>query len=202
MALKKSNEKSLQIGQEMYKLLFNSYYKKAYRIAYMLTKDHALAEDIVQESFIKAFRNIHQLKDIDHFASWFATIIKNTASNFFRKDPNTFPTNDLEKVIPLVRQWEQHGENLDDIIINKEMKEITLHTIMELNEKYRTVLLLYYYWEFSYENIANQLNINIGTVKSRLHKGRMMIKEVLEGIYEEGGRKQDGLLRQVNQRKY
>lgn len=197
MAFTKLRQNPQIIKQDTYKLLFNLYYNKAYRTAYMITKDYALAEDIVQESFIKAFRNIHQLRDVDKFASWLTTIIKNTAINLFCKNNNTVPVDDVEKIIPFLREISQSDKSLDDIIINKELKTIVFNAVMGLNDKYKDIFIFRYYSGFSYEQIAAELNMSVGTVKSRLSRGREIIRQVLLEYLEEyrEGERKDGALR-------
>lgn len=192
MGIKKIKKKPQQVDQEIQKLFFKTYYQKAYRTAFMIIKDHGVAEDIVQDSFIKAFCNIQYLKEFEQFGAWFAVIVTNTARNFFRDNRHTFPIDDLEKIIPLVSHVDKDSQSIEDMIIDKETREYVFNVIMKLNEKYRDIFIYRYYWDLSYHAIAEELNLSMGTVKSRLNRGKIFLKKELEKYRKE--ERKDGLL--------
>lgn len=177
---KKSNDK------EFYHILFNTYYKDVYRAAYYISRDPFDAEEIVQEAFIIAFKNIETLKDKDKFKQWICTIAINLAKRKFQNKKRELLMDETEKIIPFALEVLDHIP-LEDHLAQDELKEYIREQIHHLNPQYKEVLYLFYFEQLSYQEIADLLDISIGTVKSRISRAKLKLKEnIIEDLGKVG----------------
>lgn len=161
---------------ELYKILFETYNKKVYRVAYYILKNEEDAKDIVQDAFIQAFSKIDTLTDKGKFESWICTIAANLSKNQYNKKKKELLVEDDSKIIPFL----YNDTDLDlpeNILENRELNKYILEQINSLDSHYKQVLILYYYLEQSYDEISKSLDISIGTVKSRLYRAKSLIKD-------------------------
>lgn len=155
---KKGDEKSFckLIEQEKIKL-----YKMAF--LYMKNEDDAL--DVVQETVTKAFIHIKTLKEERYFSTWITRILINTALETIRKNQNIVPIN---------------NQIIENEIANHHEERIDLvSAISQLEEKYKTVIILKYYQDLTVPVISEILQCPQGTVKSNLHRGIIELKKIL-----------------------
>ncbi len=155
--------------------------EKLYLKALSAARDNDDAQDIIQDAVLSAYKNLLKFKRKSRFCTWLYAILINSIRSFFRKKKKTVILEDAEKRIADPRQ----------LIAEKyELNEQSRHLISVINsleEKYRTPVLLYYYEDLSYEEIADQMNIKEGTVKSRMNKARELIEKKLhESTVQEG----------------
>ncbi len=151
--------------------LMRLYQEDINNTAMFLLKNGEDAKDISQEVYIKLFKNLSQLQNTDAFASWVRIITINECKMFFRKNSHTaIPIEQTDDIEELLKTYQD--ENIEDIPHEKidrvENDRILFSLIEELPEKYSRVLILYFYAEMSYTEIAAALKISEGTVKSRL----------------------------------
>ncbi|MFT4416998.1 sigma-70 family RNA polymerase sigma factor [Fredinandcohnia humi] len=140
---------------------------KLYRMAYLYVKNENDALDIVQETIYKAYLGIKNVKETGYFSTWLTRILINTAIDFIRKNQNLIQFEDLER-IPIQDQY----------LLEESMD--LLDAVTNLEERYKTVILLRYYNDFSLKEIANMLDCPEGTVKSNLHRAINHLKSVLK----------------------
>lgn len=171
---KKNNE---QVERE----LFEQYYERVYFSAYFIIKDRELAQDIVQETFIKAFKHLHTIVDEEKLGAWLSTIATRTAIDYVRKEKkwNEIVTDDVYINDKAVFQ-ENATTGIEELIIEKQQNELMIELIDCLKLEYKQVIILRYLHELSYEEISKQLNIKVNTVKSRTHRAKKQLKEVFE----------------------
>ncbi|WP_226035476.1 RNA polymerase sigma factor [Aquibacillus saliphilus] len=171
---KRNNEKV-----ENEKLIFEMFYKRVYNSAYFIVQDKYIAQDIVQETFLKAFQRMDTIKDVDKLGAWLGTIATRTAIDFLRKlKVNTIPIEDKH----LNRNLANENSNyhlIEEEIEYKELKRLLHNSIVKLKPKYREALLLKYEYDFSDKQIAETLNLTISATKSRLHRGKSKLREIL-----------------------
>ncbi len=149
-------------------LLYNNYNKAMYSICLRMVATKDDAEDLLQESFIIAFKNINQLKDDRQFAGWLKRITVNECIRFCKKRLQTNSWDDVsfEERIEDETHWWQ------DVSLS------TLHTaIRNLPEGCRQVFNLFVIEDYSHKEIANSLNISESTSKSQYHRARKLLKE-------------------------
>lgn len=161
-----------------YKILFEMYKSKVYRIAYYIVKNEQDAKDIVQEAFTIAYIKKDTLRDLSKFESWICTIACNLAKDKYNKRKKEILTDDYEKVIPLSIETE-FVEIPEDSLEKKELKSKIREHINNLDSHYREVIVNYYYLELTYEEISKVLGVSVGTVKSRIFRAKNIIKDYI-----------------------
>ncbi|ABR47972.1 RNA polymerase, sigma-24 subunit, ECF subfamily [Alkaliphilus metalliredigens QYMF] len=167
-----------------YRILFETYKGKVYRVAYYILKNDQDSKDIVQEAFTIAYKKMDTLRDLSKFESWICTIAANLAKDKCKKNCKEILTDDYDKVMPMVSVIEPI-ELQEEIIEKQELKANILEQINHLNSHYKEVIILYYYVELSYDEIGTALNISPGTVKSRMFRAKKILKSKI--MIAEGG---------------
>ena len=170
-----------------------SFLDALYRTALRMTRSEAEAEDLVQETYIRAFRFRHQFTPGTNLKAWLFRILTNTFINQYRRKaarPDTTELDDVEESILYrhMRDVSPGSASLDpeaeliDNTLSSEVKD----ALEALPEKFRTTLLLDVEG-FSYKEIAEVLDIPIGTVMSRLHRGRKFLQKRLYDLARDRG---------------
>lgn len=159
--------------------LYNEFYKLAYFFANKLCRNEADAKDAVQDTFIEVHRSIHTLKENAYFKAWLYKIVLSKCKKIFRKNKHT--TIDFEDE-PLINSIQEERieftpERLTNFTSDKEVLE---SLIAKLPPSQAAIITLFYLEQFSVKEIAEILEIPIGTVKSRLSYGRTCLKQVLD----------------------
>lgn len=142
--------------------LVGSHYAAVYRYAYRLTGNAADAEDVTQQTFLRAQRAITQLRDAERADRWLLRIARN---EFLRVPRRPLARMEVDLPAPSVAA--------------KEDAEEIAEALRELADEFRLPLLLFYFEELSYREIAEELGIPLGTVMSRLSRGRDYLRERL-----------------------
>jgi RNA polymerase sigma-70 factor (ECF subfamily) len=161
------------------KVIFEMYYGKMMSACLRYISDKDEAQDILQEGFIKVFNNIAKFDFNGSLEGWIRKIIVNTAIDFIRKKKkDIFQVTDHEFIINNYNNVSDEAED-ENIYANLKTTEI-MDAIKQLTPAYRTVFSMYVIDGFSHQQIAELLNINIGTSKSNLAKARMNLKKILK----------------------
>ncbi len=168
--------------------------ESAYGMALKLTRHAADAEDLVQEAALLAFRGFHTFESGTNFKAWFFRILTNAFFGKKRKEKRRPQTVDLEDVEDLYMYQKTAELGLHDksddpaamVISEMDVEQVT-EAIDALPEEYRVVAVLYFLEDLSYQGIADVLDLPVGTVRSRLHRGRKMLQKMLWQIAEEAG---------------
>lgn len=164
--------------QKRYESLVLALHADIFRYAYWLVKDKAVAEDIVQETFLRAWKSLDSLNDEKAAKAWLITILRReNARRFERKQ---FELVDIDDV-----------SIADELMSNEvEIEHHELRIIMaNLSEEYREPLMLQIVFGYSGDEIAQQLNLNKNTVMTRLFRARNQVKEALDKANEQRGLK-------------
>lgn len=166
------------------RVIFENNYHRLYKLAYSITRDSHIAQDVVQETFIKAFDKLHTLKDEEKFESWLAIICSRKAKDFLRKSKrwNDFATSDV--FIDSESLKNEEVNTVETVIEHRFLKQYIREKIATMKPEYQEVLILKYEYELKETEIAEALEINIGTVKSRLHRAKKYLKELIESSEE------------------
>lgn len=146
-----------------------------YRIAYSYFKDKDSTSDAVQDAVLTAYKNFENLRDKDKFNSWLTTILVNRCRDILRKNKKVAFEEYNENVIDLTNAREVHSSSskLED-------KLDLLNVLHKLDDKYREVISLKYFGDYTIAEIAKVLDIPEGTVKSRLNFGIRKLKTLME----------------------
>lgn len=183
----RENFEKLKTGdKDSFDLLYQDHYLILYRTALLILGNKEDAEDALQESFIAIYKNIASLSDYNKLKPWIFSILKNSCYTRYRKRKREFPDEFvLEKA-----DSNSISKGEDYFLLNNEIEA----ALMNLKEKEREVLVLFYYNDFSIEEIAKICNSFTGTIKSRLYRARKNLKKELikvdkdylerESIYE------------------
>src|SRR5438046_4607195 len=169
-----------------------SYIDALYRTALRMTRSEADAEDLVQETYIRALRFREQFTPGTNLKAWLFRILTNTFINAYRKrsrQPQTAELDDIDEFSLYRRMSQETGSNSSDPekefldgIVSSEVKE----ALAALPEKFRTTVLLDVEG-FSYKEIAEMVGVPIGTVMFRLHRGRRFLQRKLYEVARELG---------------
>lgn len=167
--------------REAFEELYNIYADQALRVAMAVTKDKMSAADAVQEAFIRVYRNIDSFDESKPFKPWFYRILINECNRLLQKSSKTV----------LISDFIESGiDNSDYDNYNFQEYENLYKAVNNLKDINRIPIILKYLRGFSESDIAQILDININTVKSRLFKGREKLKKYLDLL--EGGSKKHG----------
>ncbi|NVK24163.1 MAG: sigma-70 family RNA polymerase sigma factor [Gammaproteobacteria bacterium] len=160
----------MKAKQIKYEALVRAYSKDLYRYGYWLCHDKHVAEDLVQETFLRAWRSIESLQDESAAKSWLITILRReNARRFERKQFNLVDIEESYVPDHISTSTEQEMEN-----------HLLRRHIGKLEMEYREPILLQVIGGFSGEEIANILELNKNTVMTRLFRARNQLKDVLE----------------------
>ncbi len=158
--------------------LVNKYYKPVHALAWRKVQDFHIAEDITQETFLKAYKNLSTLKEPQSFVSWLYVITTNRCNTYLAKK----------------RLWTQSLEDTDNtelekatysnyVIAEKErdmaetQREVVKKLLAKLQESDRTVITLYYLGGMTYEEISKFLGVSVSAIKNRLYRARQFLKK-------------------------
>lgn len=163
-------------NQKAFKQLYDAYASYALRTAYGITKNNNHAADIVQETFIKVYRNIHQFEQAKSFKPWFYQILLNESRRYMKKQNKQAIAVESEQLMDYINVNEPQ---------NKQEHDELPYALEQMSDMHRTVLVLKYLNDFTEKEIAIILDLNVNTVKSRLYKARQGLKSILGGEDDE-----------------
>jgi RNA polymerase sigma-70 factor, ECF subfamily len=153
-----------------------------YNFALRLTTDPNDAEDLVQDTIVKAYRFFNSYEKGTNAKAWLFRILKNSYINNYRKmskKPQQVDYDEISTFYETVRAERTDTSDLEDKMYRDLMDDDITGALEELPEDFRTVVLLCDVEGFTYEEIANMLDVPIGTIRSRLHRGRNLLKAQL-----------------------
>jgi RNA polymerase sigma-70 factor (ECF subfamily) len=163
--------------------LIRKYEKRAYQYAYRLTSNPEEASDVVADAFVRVYNALHHFKGNSAFSTWLYRIITNCFLDS-RKKQNNRPTVSLEASVmtsdgEVERQVEDSGPT-PDLLAERNEREVRVEAAVALLPEYQRAMIVMYHAEMlSYEEIAEALDLPIGTVKSRLNRARISLREAL-----------------------
>ncbi len=155
-----------------------------YRSAFYLTKDKAEAEDLVQETYLRAFRFFKNFQPGTNCRAWLLSIQRDLFINRYRKNRQEPKRVDWEKIDQVYESMVEHGEKAEEsspesLFFSKPVDQEVEEALKELPEEYRTAIVLVDIEELSYEEAAKVIGCPIGTVRSRISRGRRMLQVAL-----------------------
>ncbi len=165
---------------------------RLFNLAFQLTRNHDDAGDAVQDSVIKAYRSLGSFRGDSEVFTWLSRILRNTILDEFKRAARRYEEAVETIPEPLGGQG-GHDRSIETRHEEKELASLLKETIDELSPKLREPLVMYDIEGFSYEEIASALEINVGTVKSRLSRAR----ETLRNKVKNRGEKLEGYLPKV-----
>ncbi len=156
--------------EDALRLLLERYQDRVFRLCCVLLADEVLAEDVMQEVFLRAWKGLPGYRGEAALGTWLYAIARNVCLTRLKRRPPV-------RTVPLDEARLQHAS--EPGYDGTEVRSM----VMQLPEKYRQVLFLYYYEDKSYEEVAAMLDLPLGTVKTHLHRARKELSALLKGAY-------------------
>lgn len=168
-------------------MLVKRYHKTVFSMLYQLAPDWGDLSDLAQEAFIRVYRHIGNLRNPKTFKGWLGQIVTNLFYDELRKKPRRLATVSIDKVNAddePVREFADVKANTDEIVLNQELASFIKKAMQQLPEQFRTVIVLRELQGLSYEEIAQALDCELGTVKSRIARARARLQVLLKGYVD------------------
>ncbi len=169
-------------NEDSYKKLVDKYDRPIFFHIRKMIKEKEMVEDLVQEVFIKAFKNLKTYSNEYAFSTWLYRIATNHTIDYLRKKKlQTFSINDPVRTKDGDMEVQLPDESFatDEPLIKKERKAIVQNAISNLPEKYRLVIEMRHMEELSYDEIAVELDLPLGTVKAHIFRARELLYKAL-----------------------
>lgn len=168
--------------------LLSIHEKAAYNLAYRLTSNYDDANDVMQEAFIRVYNSINSFRGDANFSTWLYRVITNVYLDQRKKEKNRAHSS-LEDYIELddstvSRQVQDLSPKPDEMLEEKERHDAMDVAIKSLPDYQRAMVVLYHVQGCSYEEISQILGMPLGTVKSRLNRARLALKDKLQPMRE------------------
>ena len=165
-------------------LLVLKYQSRLVSIAFKYVKEIQLAEDISQEAFIKAYKAIDSFREESAFYTWLYRITANTAKNYLvskgrRRESSISELSTLENEEQFVIA---SHDSTDEILLAQELRNTLFNAVSSLPEDTRTALSLREFEGLNYEEIAKIMNCPVGTVRSRIFRGREALEDLISPV--------------------
>lgn len=176
-------ERALDGSQEAYRYLLEEYQRPVFSIIVRMVRDPGLAEDLTQETFVKAFRSLETFDRSRKFSSWLFTIAHNTTIDYVRR--KQLPTVSLEPAgndqeASLAFRAVADDPSPEEVVRHRELETDLESALADLRPEYAEVLVLRFQQDSSYEEIAEITGLALGTVKTHLYRARKALAEALE----------------------
>jgi RNA polymerase sigma-70 factor (ECF subfamily) len=177
---------------EAFEELVNRYERKTYPLGHNVTGSHEDAEDVLQETFLKAFEHLADFREDSRFYTWIFRLALNIGLMKLRKRrsdkavPLEGAGSEQEEFIP--REFTDWRPNPEQRLAESELQDILLRAAQSLPPSFRTVFLLRDVEGFSTEETARALHLTEGTVKAFLHRARLQLRERLSQSFRQGSR--------------
>jgi RNA polymerase sigma-70 factor, ECF subfamily len=169
--------------------LLTRYERPVFSLIYRMVRDRTLAEDLAQEAFIRAFNAIASYKTSYKFSNWIFKIANNHTIDYLRKrrldtvsihgSPHATTAEEVSQTRVVI---ESGNESPQEYVENRELGGQIEDAIGQLREEYRTVILLRHVEGYAYDEIADIMELPLGTVKTYLHRARGELKNLLAHV--------------------
>lgn len=171
--------------QKAFTGLVDRYQGSVYHVVFRIVRDREIASDLVQETFMKAFSSLKSYRSEYRFSTWLYKIAANASIDHLRKKrikalslDNPIATKDGQVAIEIP----DNRHHPEDEIIRRERAVSIKEAIESLPDKYRVVIVARHQEDKSYDEIAEELGVPVGTVKARIFRARELLKKKLRGI--------------------
>ncbi len=150
--------------------------------AYKMTGDELDADDLLQETYLRAYRFFHKFEKGTNCKAWLFRIMKNLFINNYRKSqktPNQVDYNEIENFFETIKSDKVDSTDLQERVFNNLLDDEVTNALNSLQDDFKTVIILCDLENLSYEEIAEFVQCPIGTVRSRLHRARKLLAQKL-----------------------
>ena len=165
-------ERAKKGDAEAFQALIHEEKEKLYKMAFVYMRNENDALEVFQETLYKAFASIQTLKNNDYFSTWLTRILINTAVALLNKQKKIIPmSHDMLEVMG------DSGHMKQDVQLD------LLQAMDEIEDKYKTVLLLRFYEDYTIQQISTALDMPEGTIKTNIRRGLALLKKKMKGVY-------------------
>ncbi len=175
--------KTVEGDVEAFNELVSRHHTKIYGLAYRMLGNSEDAEDATQETFLEAYKSIKSFRFQSQFGTWLYSIGLNTCNQYIRKAKSRNRMLEAYTEETATRGMAEERNVPERVVIKTEQSQVIQAAIDRLPPKQREVITLYYMQHLKYKEIAEVLNISLGTVASRLNKATQNLKTKLEKYY-------------------
>ncbi|MCY9510442.1 sigma-70 family RNA polymerase sigma factor [Paenibacillus larvae] len=161
---------------EAYRYLVERHKNYVYTLIYRMVGHRETAEDLSQEVFLKAYRSLAQYRGEAKFTTWLYRLTTNLVTDYLRARKRR----PMEVWADKVKNWfvsPDPDKGPEEQVILNEQRDALHEALLKLPEKYRIVLSLYHFQQFSYQEISDILQVPVKTVETRLYRGKSMLKQ-------------------------
>jgi RNA polymerase sigma-70 factor (ECF subfamily) len=151
-------------------MLYNMFSAKMFSVCLRYANEYNSAQDLLQEGFVKVFKNMDKFRGEGSFEGWIRRIFVNTAIEHYRKQVNLYALHDTD-----AKGYEYYGDNALETLKHQDI----LKMIQKLSDGYRTVFNLYVVEGFSHKEIGDMMGISEGTSKSQLARARYLLQKMI-----------------------
>lgn len=172
--------------ERAFRELLARYERPVFSLVYRMVRDRSLAEDLAQEAFVRAFNAIGSYKPDYKFSNWILKVANNHTIDHLRKrkldtvsihgSPHATSREETERTRLTLRS---EGETPEEYVENRELGDEIERAIGRLREEYRTAILLRHVEGYAYDEIAEIMELPLGTVKTYIHRARGELRELL-----------------------
>ncbi len=169
--------------EQAYAQLFARHKQNIYQHIFQLVRNTELAEDLMMEVFAKAFKNLDHYQPTHTFISWLNTVAKNHTFDYLRKKrPDSISIDESMESRPgrAILQVEEPNPNPETELVAGELNNNVHLLVNHLKPRYRRLIELRFFEEFSYEEISKELNLPLGTVKAQLFRAKDLLNQILK----------------------
>lgn len=172
---------------EAFQSLYEAYSRKILNYLYRMTRSRSEAEDLAQDTFILAYRNIKALKDPRKFQSWLFRIAQNNVYQKYRGKKPRLESIDQEESTELsdVQRLATPRNSPEQNVMSGELEDMIEDAIAALPEKYRTVFVLSAVQKLSYQEISEIVDRSLASVKSDIHRARVEVRDKIKSYLGE-----------------
>lgn len=166
--------RAMQGDDNAFAMLVEVYQVPVYNLCYRMLGNPMEAEDAAQEAFLRAYKGINRYDPERRFATWLLSIASHHCIDRLRR--RKYPIRSLDELLP----WQQKADDApgpETALTQKENQEAVRKMLEQLGDHDRMVLILRYWYDLSYEEIAQSLSSSVSAVKSRLHRARRQLAE-------------------------
>ncbi|MFE8694747.1 sigma-70 family RNA polymerase sigma factor [Cytobacillus sp. FJAT-53684] len=162
--------RKLQQQNDLFETIVNDYLNEIRKLVYSYVKNHHTMEEITQEVFLTAYQKLDQFRGDSSIKTWLFQIAINKSKDYLKSWHYRY--------MSMNQFFQERGtvKSVEAELIDKQRNQELAEAIMSLPVKYREIIILYYYYDLDSNEISNLLNMNVSTVRTRLTRGRDLIK--------------------------
>lgn len=166
--------------------VYRSFHSLNYNMVLYIIQDYDLAQDVIQESFLKSLKKKPYTEDINHCKAWLKLTTRNMALNYLRKLKKIRKESDLDSVF-ILNVVSPSAESVEKQVESKLLKEFIVASLDNLRPEYRILIELRWQKQYSYQEIADELQTSTEIIQQKLHRARNALRKQIKDWMNENG---------------